>query len=807
MADRLLVTIHTSEDRDAARATGVRVLAEYPNAMLVEATSDQAESLRAAELETLPIERPLVRTASAEYDFEDARTAEGDTPVPVDDNRAAYYLLQLPGPLTDDWLRRITDAGGTVQSTLPGYRVIVGMLPRDAEAVRGEEHIDVATYRPAMKVSPVLRPDVFGVRLDAGSLREVGELGTTGEPEQVQISVFDGEQVDEVRDVVMAAGGDVLSFDARTVIARVPPEALRQLAELQGVEAIMPFQYPTLSNDRAAAVMEVPADRDFGGIPLPGKGQIVGVVDSGLDTGDPASVHPDLQGRVTIVPTPVVRQGRRRPGLDINPADPHGHGTHVAGSIAGNAAAAKGAGSDVRPRGIAPGASLHFTAVGHTVDWTTDAPPDLQEHPWGLYGLPQPDPTPLLQVAYDAGARIHSNSFGVSGGPDVEGSYDEQARRFDEYAFTHRDALVLCTAGNNGRDSNGNQVIDDDSIGSPGTAKNVLTVGACQNDRPSGSVPKPSQDVDWSHPGSFNNAFLAFVDAGHVSGNPEEMALFSSRGPTNDRRIKPDLVAPGTNVLSTLTQRFDLKLLNKGADPWPLWGFMEPSDPLVNPLVKWYCWGGGSSMACPLVAGAAALVREYLVDHRGHHQDGVAPSGALLKAYLVNGAVAMRGAGIPPVPNNVTGFGRVDVTRSLAPGALGRTAFSDDPSLAIASQQLRAFTVEAVDRNEPLVVTLCWTDAPSAVGAGGLRNKLYLRVQPPGGGAPVDGDVTPYKTPTNPTQRVVIAAPVAGTYEVQVHSDEVAARTAGAGAPGAPDGLFQDFAVVVANATELTVVP
>jgi serine protease AprX len=783
MSDRLLVTIQTPEAREAVRTTGVRVLAEYPNAVLVDATSDQADALRATGLETLPIERPPVRTASAEYEFEDARTAETDAPVAVDDKRTAYYLLQLPGPLTDEWLQRITAAGGKVKSTLPGHRVVVGMLPQDAEAVRSEEFVDVATYRPAMKVSPHLRRDVKGVRLDTGTLREVGQLGMTGGPEQVQISVFEGESTEEVGAIVEGAGGDVLSQDARTIIASVPPEALHRLAELQEVEAILPYEFPMLSNDRAAVVMGVPADRDFGGVTLTGAGQMVGVVDSGLDTGDPASVHPDLLGRVTIVPTPVLQARWRdntRPA-DPNPADPHGHGTHVAGSIAGNSAAAEAAGSLVRPSGIAPAASLHFTAVGHHVNWLPGAPAYLR--PWGLHGLPQPNPAPLLEVAYAAGARIHTISFGVSNTPgnaNVEGTYDPQARSFDNYMVTHRDALVVCTAGNNGRDIDHDLAIDADSIGSPGTAKNVLTVGGCQNDRPAGSTPTPGQDVAWDS----SESFAAFADAGHMSGDPDEMALFSSRGPTDDNRIKPEVVAPATNVLSTLTQRYDGSLLDNGPGAEPLWGLMDPSDPLA----KWYCWGGGTSMACPLVAGAAALVREYLVVHRGHEQDGVAPSGALLKAYLVNGAVPMNGAGIPPAPNNVNGFGRVNVSVSLEPGQLGRTAFSDDPSLAVASLQVRIFTVQVVDPGDPLVVTLCWTDPPGE----GLQNKLYLRVQPPGGVAPVDGDVTPYNRPTNPTQRVVIAPPIAGIYEIQVHGIDVAG--------------VQDFAVVSSNATTLTMV-
>jgi serine protease AprX len=272
--------------------------------------------------------------------------------------------------------------------------------------------------------------------------------------------------------------------------------------------------------------------------------------------------------------------------------------------------------------------------------------------------------------------------------------------------FTHRDALVLFSAGNNGRDGNGDVQIDGDSIGTPGTAKNVLTVGATENDRPHGSAPTPGADIPWT--GGFGGRYTAFAAAGHVSDNPAGTALFSSRGPCDDGRIKPEVSAPGTNVLSTRSQAFDAAYIGAPAGSEPLWGDVVAPDPLNGD----YCWSGGTSMATPLVAGAAALVREHLVTQRGHHRCRVTPSGALLKAFLVNGATTIAGqfpGEVPAGRNNVTGFGRVDLTASLAPGVLGVTLFSDDPTLAVTSMQTRTFTVRAVDLGQPLKVTLCWT--------------------------------------------------------------------------------------------------
>jgi hypothetical protein len=204
-------------------------------------------------------------------------------------------------------------------------------------------------------------------------------------------------------------------------------------------------------------------------------------------------------------------------------------------------------------------------------------------------------------------------------------------------------------------------------------------------------------------------------------------------------------------------------------------------------------------MATPLVAGTAALIRQHLLE-RGHLQPSRKPSGALLKAFLINGATALPGQFPQEVPagaNTVSGFGRIDVTQSLVPEPLRRTVFADDPDHGVATGQLRTYQVQAADLTRPLKVTLVWTDAPAGSDDGGLENQLYLRVQAPDGGVS-DGDTSPFPTATNNVQQVLIAAPVAGAYTIRVHGVSVTQQAPRA-SPGAGAAPRQDFALAVSN--------
>ncbi|NLK52013.1 MAG: S8 family serine peptidase, partial [Syntrophomonadaceae bacterium] len=154
---------------------------------------------------------------------------------------------------------------------------------------------------------------------------------------------------------------------------------------------------------------------------LTGRGQIVGLADSGLDLGSLKDLHPDLQNISGQMPKVVLlKSWSGRATSD----DPLGHGTHMAATIVGT-----GAASDGQFKGIAPGASLYFQAL---LDGGTQLKPPSDLHQ-------------LFYPAYSAGVRVHINGWG--GGTC---SYGNTAAQIDAFVRRYPDFLPLIAAGNSG---------------------------------------------------------------------------------------------------------------------------------------------------------------------------------------------------------------------------------------------------------------------------------------------------------------------------------------------------------------------
>lgn len=107
--------------------------------------------------------------------------------------------------------------------------------------------------------------------------------------------------------------------------------------------------------------------------------------------------------------------------------------------------------------------------------------------------------------------------------------YNSSSVDLDSFAFTHEDMVVCFAAGNDGKES---RTLG--HIGAQAAAKNCITVGSCEDKRRVADAEGLKHKAD-----------------GTKEGNPDNISSFSSRGPTVERRIKPDVVAPGAMILST----------------------------------------------------------------------------------------------------------------------------------------------------------------------------------------------------------------------------------------------------------------
>lgn len=644
-----------------------------------------------------------------------------------------HYVLQFIGPIKASWLRQVSGTGARLREPYGGFAHVVwareSMLPKlqALSCVRWVGHLPHAS-----RIAP--QPG----KLPRQRTRE-GDYG---------VEVFDAADIGRIARAARRIGFALLTTDpaARLLVVSSRAKAVeqrqqvKQLAAVHGVRMIRPRVIQRTSNNVATGIMgNAYTALQPSGLKLDGAGEVVAVCDTGLDTGDAANIHPDFAGRVKAMRSyPVSSEWTpyaTNVGADDGVADvDSGHGTHVAGSVLGNGSESGSA----LIRGHAHKAQLVFQAVEQEMRWKSNAPAEYSSSRYQLAGLPT-DMGPLFQWAYRQGARIHSNSWG--GGQ--AGAYDDRCRQFDDFVWRHKDFCFVIAAGNDGTDQNRDGKIDLGSVSSPGTAKNCVTVGACENLRP---------QFDAQHYGDWwpQDYPVAPLKRAPMADNPDDVVAFSSRGPTADGRVKPDVVAPGTYILSTRSSRIAAN--NSG------WGAYTPN-------FARYMFDGGTSMATPLTAGALALLRQFLRRKRKISN----PSAALLKALLIAGAQRLPGtAPAGQVLDSHQGFGRVHLD-----GSTRKTLLTlDGPALHTGAKHSLQLAVPQAGKS--LRVVMCYSDYPGDT----LINNLNLIVTAPDGQRHTGNQPTQGATLTldgqNNTEVVAVPAAPRGTWTIDVVASNVA---------------------------------
>ena len=637
------------------------------------------------------------------------------------------YVLTHTYPVPSDWLLDLGQAGIDCFSFLPvtGFHCEVQEKSIDELAQLDVE--GVLQLDPTDKIRTRLAQAVLG--------HDIGPSGFFYANDVVPINiVLTGftlpQGIEERTDI------DVHYHAGRfaTLYIDKASSALAWLADQDEIEWMEEKMWAELQNDVADTILKaddlwdqtIVSSINNSWNSVDGTGIIVTVADSGLDSGtNDSTMHADFRDHIVdVVSWGMTASEASNCGspADDGADDIHGHGTHVAGSVLGD-----GTNSSGNIKGVAPEARLYFQAVGV---YCNSAGGDT------LLGLPS-DYTQLFKAGADNGSRVHTNSWGAS----VAGVYTIGSMQADSSARDYTNMTILFAAANEGADANSDGEVDLDSMGSPATAKNVLTVGASENDR-------PTQTLTWDGfrdpPGSSTRVFPANpINSDRTADDSEGMAAFSSRGPTDDNRLKPDVVAPGTFILSTKS-RYTTSVG---------WGAYN-SD---------YTYMGGTSMATPLTAGATALLLQHLIDNMGHEN----PNSSLIKAIFAASATDMtgqyssstNGAG-ETAPNNHEGWGRVDLRQAL------NSTWIENESVTTGANRGWSFNIQSGAPDLSVVVS--WIDPAATPAAGAqLINDLDLAVKDP------SGTWTELTNNVDTLRGLKFTNPAQGTWEVHINGTNV----------------------------------
>ncbi len=604
--------------------------------------------------------------------------AEGVAPEAMQTKR---YVIQLDGPITPERRDALEGAGVRLGNYLPANAYVV-TIDRNARAST-LDLIDFVQWgtelRPEWKVDPKIgqREYVSPERLEIASRGEVALWahlfeGEIGEATKTAIAAIPGVRV---LGVSSEAGSTVVALTAA-------PEAAKAVAALSAVQYVEEAPEATLRNSTSRTIVQSGAvgPTPFYDNGITGLGQVVGVQDSRMDLNH-------CSFRDTVAPGPTHRKVL---AFNSSSGSAASHGTHVAGTIAGDN------GDTTDTRGVAYNAKIVFNLTPNDVSTGTTFLSRLTQH-------------------HTQGARVHTNSWGADGRTD----YNGWAWAVDKFSRDNEDSVVAFA------------VTNQSVLYTPENGKSCLAVGASQDNS------------------SINN---------HCSGG---------QGPTADGRRKPEVYAPGCSTSS--------------ASSGTTCGLRSLT---------------GTSMACPAVSGATALMRQYFTD--GYYPTGAAvpangftPTGALLRAMVINGSVDM--TGISGYPSNREGWGRLvgDVSAHFAGDTrtlIVRDVRNSSPE-SLNTGGMMTWDFDVNGSSEQLRVTMTFTDVPASLGASFTPvNNLDLEVVDPSGTVYKGNN---FNTTTgvsnsggsadaiNSTEQVHITNPSTGTWTVRVLGTAVNQETQG----------------------------
>ncbi len=655
--DIVLITEDIESSRMKIDDIDMEIIDEYGEFTLVDIDVEDIEKLREKEIRFEELHgRTEISVKGHTFDiFEEE--PDLDEELMIDEYQSGeegLYLVHMLGPINPEWVQELKNKDVDIINYIPNYAYEVKMTPEQAEDVEELFFVDwVDIYHPGFKLSE---------GLETGSV----EISLVRDAERKTIN-----RIDSITESIGSA--DLLERNSKLTAEVDNEEDLVELAHLEDVYHISNRVEKTLDDEVATQIIsggswiwdpdEDPYspwrgeddEFDYGShvnqLGWSGEDEVIAVADTGINPD-----HLDFQERVV--------GGHYWDSEDWE--DGHGHGTHVAGSIAGDTHNGTGTTVDTleidgieieelgpyyAAQGPAYGSELFSVKIfDSSGEWV--GPNDYFEI--------------VESAAQNSDSYIHSNSWGSDEnlGEYLASSeaYDEAVRDSNRMSLDNEPMVIVVAAGNEGSSQN--------SVGAPATAKNVIAVGSTENFMPDLSTE-----------------------------NPDRVSLFSSRGWTDDNRVKPDVVAPGQNIIST--------------------DYEADGD---------YTRMSGTSMAAPAASGAASLVVEWYEEKYGDE-----PSPAMVRNLLINTAHDLDddNGNTGPIPNRDEGWGMVNLPALMDSSA--EFEFEDQNSL-LETGDINEYEFEYEDEYEPIKVTLTWTDKEASEDeTSTLKNNLDLEIETPSG--------------------------------------------------------------------------
>jgi hypothetical protein len=492
-------------------------------------------------------------------------------------------LVKFPGPITAAQARELRLVSQKIYTYLPYYSYLVKMPAGQKAAAARLARLGAAwsgLYHPAYKMSPAIASAEAGDAVKAGRAYRpvIVEVLPDADVQAVVQKIRDLG----IKGIVGSRHGAYFSKVRLLLTAAEIAQVRNALAQLPEVFWIDLEGRRTLLNDTTVWVGQSGLS---GGQTTPiftqgifGEGQTVGIIDTGID--------PDMcffrDTSLGLPPTnlcnsgTVVNTSQRKViavdfltssecsgGISGTEWDTQNHGTHVAGTVAGDNFANLLVHNTAD--GMAPGAKLVIQDAGFLTDNCGDLP--------GI-GCPVVDLNPIFQQAYTQGARLHTNSWGDNENAAVQNNYSAASQDVDEFMWNHKDFLIFFAAGNAGPGTA--------SVGSPSTAKSAVSVGATLR-----------------------------------STSANSMASFSSCGPTADGRIKPEITVPGSSIISAGNDK-NIATNNCGTLSMSGTSMASPGAAGLTALIRQYYTDGwyptGAKSSANGFTPSAALLRGTLVN-------------------------------------------------------------------------------------------------------------------------------------------------------------------------------------------------